>query len=311
MKRRQPEIARFEGVIVDTITPRRAEEHSIDLSATLELIDYLGESGAQGIALLGSLGEFVHFALDDRRHMVKFAAKRSRLPLLVNVTHSTLDGTVELAREAAGAGVAAVLLMPPYYFRYRQETIRTFFLTCAAAIGEAVPMFLCNVPEFTTELEPSTASGLLATGLFEGMVESSPNIEAMRRLAAESQGSTCTLLAGRDGLYGQARELGARGVISAAACAVPELMVALDGALKLDQQQRVARLQAILAEFLDWLTTLPPSAVIKEAVRQRKLKAGVFGTPLGPEEERKLGEFRGWFRAWLPGVRRECETPGA
>jgi 4-hydroxy-tetrahydrodipicolinate synthase len=310
MKRRQPEIARFEGVIADAVTPRRAEEHSIDLGATLELIDYLAESGAQGIALLGSLGEFVHFALDDRRHMVKFAAKRSRLPLLVNITHSTLDGTVELAREAAGSGVAGMMLMPPYYFRYRQETVRAFFLACAAAIGNAAPIFLCNVPEFTNELEASTAAELLDTGLFAGLIESSPNIEDWRRVAGEADGRRFTLLAGRDGLYCEGRRLGARGVVSAVACAVPELMAALERALNADQQLRVVRLQTILGEFLEWLELFPPPAAIKEAVRQRKLKAGVFGMPLGPEDDRKMGEFREWFRAWLPGVLRECETGG-
>jgi dihydrodipicolinate synthase/N-acetylneuraminate lyase len=307
MKRRQPEIARFEGVIVDAVTPRRAEEHSIDLGATLELIDYLAESGAQGIALLASLGEFVHFALDDRRHMVNFAAKRSRLPLLVNVTHSTLDGTIMLAREAASSGVAGVMLMPPYYFRYRQETMRAFFLACAAGIGDAAPIFLANVPEFTNGLESSTASGLLATGLFKGMIESSASLEAIRAVVEETQGCSFTLLAGRDCLYCQARDLGARGVVSAAACAVPELMVALDRALKAGEQPRVARLQAILTEFLDWLDQFPPPAAIKEAVRQRKLKVGVFGMPLGPEQDRKMDEFREWFRAWLPGVLRECQ----
>src|SRR5713226_4174535 len=94
----------LEGVIVAAVTPRRANGHSMDLGATLELLDFLGGSRANGIALLGSTGEFVHFALDDRSHMVNLAAKRSRLPLLVNVSDSTLDGAVELAREAGAAG---------------------------------------------------------------------------------------------------------------------------------------------------------------------------------------------------------------
>ena len=151
-------------MFVAAITPRRAHEHSIDLGATLELIDFLGERGVAGIALLGSTGEFVHFALDDRRHMVNFAAKRSRVPLLVNVSHSTLDGAVELAREAASAGVAGVLLMPPYYFRYKQEEIRSFYLAYARAMGDATSTYLYNVPAFTTEIASSTAADFVVSG---------------------------------------------------------------------------------------------------------------------------------------------------
>src|SRR5581483_4606038 len=99
----------FQGIIIAALTPRRPNETSIDLAATLELVDHLGRTGASAIALLGSTGEFVHFALDDRRHMTSFAVKRSRVPLLVNVSHSTLDGAVELAHEAVEAGVGGVL----------------------------------------------------------------------------------------------------------------------------------------------------------------------------------------------------------
>src|SRR5216684_4248828 len=157
------------GVLVAAVTPRRAQEHSIDLAATLEMIDFLGNSGVNGITLLGSTGEFVHFALDDRRHMVNFAAKRSRLPLLVNVSHSTLDGAIELAREAASAGVAGILLMPPYYFRQDQDAIRSFYLAFAAAIGDALPIYLYNIPSCTNDIAGATAADLLASGLFAGI----------------------------------------------------------------------------------------------------------------------------------------------
>src|SRR5258708_9034552 len=105
--KKQPEDPKpLAGVLVAAVTPRRAQEHSIDLAATLEMIDFLGNSGVNGIALLGSTGEFVPFALDDRRHMLNFAARPSHVPLLVNVSHSTLDGSMWLARGSAGAAAA-------------------------------------------------------------------------------------------------------------------------------------------------------------------------------------------------------------
>ena len=67
--RAQHDAARLGGMIAAAPTPRRAEEYSIDLGATLEMIDFFCQSGVQAITLLGSTGEFVHFALDDRRHV--------------------------------------------------------------------------------------------------------------------------------------------------------------------------------------------------------------------------------------------------
>ena len=288
------------------ITPRRAHERSIDLGATLELIDFLGERGVAGIALLGSTGEFVHFALDDRRHMVNFAAKRSRVPLLVNVSHSTLDGAVELAREAAGAGVAGVLLMPPYYFRYKQEEIRSFYLAYAKAMDDATSTYLYNIPAFTTEIASSTAADLLSGGPFSGIKDSSGSMEYFSALCEQSALTPFTILAGQERVYVQQRRAGAHGTVSGVASVLPELMVALEHAIVAGEQERTQRLEARVMEFLAWSDQFPWPAAAKEALKQRKLKSGALATPLSAEGERKLPEFAEWFRGWLPAVLREC-----
>jgi 4-hydroxy-tetrahydrodipicolinate synthase len=296
----------LEGIIVAAVTPRRAQEHCIDLGATLELIDFLGASGVAGIALLGSTGEFVHFSVDDRRHMVHLAAKRSRVPLLVNVSYSTLDGAIELARDAASAGVAGVLLMPPYYFRQSQQSIRSFYRTFAAEVGEAAPIYLYNIPACTTEIESALAAELLSTGLFAGIKDSSGSLDYFRALQQQAAKTPFTLFAGHERIYRQCREMGAKGIVSGVASALPELMVALDRALASGATEKVERLEALLSEFLDRVEIFPWPAGVKEAARQRKLKPGALASPLGPEAERKLAEFGEWFEGWLPGVLGEC-----
>jgi len=300
------ETARLGGMFVAALTPRRADEYSIDLGATLEMIDFLCQTGVQGITLLGSTGEFVHFALDDRRHMVNFAAKRSRVPLLVNVSHSTLDGAIELAREATSAGVAGILLMPPYYFHHDQDAIRSFYLAFAAAFGDALPVFLYNIPSCTNEIAVATAVDLLGSGLFAGIKDSSGDLNNFRALSEQLSSTPFTLFCGQERIYVEAKRLGAHGAIFGTASAVPELLVALDAAICAGAQDRIHRLQARLNEFVDWIEIFPMTVGIKEAARQRKLKAGALAVPLGERGERKLSEFSDWFRGWLPIVLREC-----
>lgn len=294
------------GVIVAATTPRRSHEYSIDLAATLELVDFLGNSGVNAICLLGSTGEFVHFALDDRRHMTGFAAKRSRVPLLVNVSHSTLDGAVELAREAATDGVAGVLIMPPFYFRYGQDAIRSFFLQFASEVDNAVPIYLYNIPIFSSPIEVSTARELLGTGLFAGIKDSSGSWDYFERLREQSASVPFAFFAGDERIYAKARPLGARGGISGVACAVPELMVSIERTLNQEARSDIARLECRLLEFLHWVEQFPAPVAIKEAVRLRKLKMGAWAVPIGKDLEPKLAEFGEWFLAWLPQVLREC-----
>ncbi len=296
----------IDGVIAAAVSPRRARENSIDLGATLELVDFLGERGCNGIALLGSTGEFVHFALDDRRHMVRFAAKRSRVPLLVNVSHSTLDGAVDLARDAAEDGIAGVMIMPPYYFRYEQPEIRAFLLQFAKEVDGGVPIYLYNIPFFTNPLEVETAVELLNTGLFAGIKDSSGDPAYLAALPRRAGDLPVRRFVGSEAIYTEARIGGASGIISGVASALPELLVAIDRAICTGDHERARALDRYIHELLAQMRSFPLPVAIIEALRVRKQKMGAFAGPMSEETNRRLSDFREWFVGWLPDVLRDC-----
>lgn len=293
------------GVWVAAVTPRRANGHEIDIGATIELLDFLADRGVRGVALLGSTGEFLHFDFDNRQRLVKLTAKSGRLPVMVNVSHSTLDGSIRLAEEADGAGAAALLLMPPYFFRYSQEAIRAFYMEFIDQAAVKAPVFLYNIPFFTTPLDAQLACELLATGRFAGIKDSSGDWSYYQQLAAQRDRTPFTLLIGNDVIFTRGRSAGADGVVSGVACGVPELIVGLDHAIAGGDVSRVDRLQKWLEEFIAWIDSFPTPVGVKEAVSIRGFKGGPPAAPLGKEAERKLGEFREWFQSWLPAVQRE------
>ncbi len=303
---RAPERNPFEGVIIAAVTPRRESETSIDLAGTLELVDQLSRSGANAIALLGSTGEFVHFALDDRRNMTNFAVRRSRVPILVNISHSNLDGAVELAREAAASGASGLLLMPPYYFRYDGESVKQFYLEFARRVRRQLPVLLYNIPQFTSEIPVSIATELLSSGEFAGIKDSSGSWDYFVALREQSLKTPFSVLVGSDGLYSKARRAGAHGVISGIASAIPELMVALERAIAAGDDARVAVLDARLAEFIAQIGALPAPIGIKQAANLRNWRAGAMAIPPTAQQ----AAFSEWFRGWLPGVLEVCQ-PGA
>ncbi len=135
----QPKLAVIQGVHAALVTPRRQDRSQVDLGAALELVDFLCRSGVDGIVLLGSTGEFTHFDVEDRLRLTQFAIKRSRAPVMVNVSHSSLDGALTLARQACSDGASALLLMPPHFFRYGQEEIEEFYLRFAQETRERGP----------------------------------------------------------------------------------------------------------------------------------------------------------------------------
>jgi dihydrodipicolinate synthase/N-acetylneuraminate lyase len=293
------------GIYVAAVTPQRKGGEA-DVAAMLELVDFLAAAGVNGIALLGSTGEFLHLTFDDRVRLVQLAVKRSRVPVLVGVGHSTLEGAIELGRDAVSAGAAGLLLMPPYFFRYSQEDIHEFYVQFAAAVGSSARIFLYNIPFFTNEIAIETATALLSTGQFAGIKDSSGQYGYFERLFAVSRDKPFTLLVGNDRIYTRARQAGAHGIVSGVACVVPELLVGLDRAIQKNLAAEIERLDARLQEFIAWHDRFPTPVAIKAAAVERGLNVGPLAVPLAPAGQNRLEEFREWFNAWLPEVQKEA-----
>src|SRR5579871_1767380 len=254
------------GVIAAAVTPHGKRGEEPDIGATLELIDFLCAAGVQGIALLGSTGEFVNLNYDDRVRLVYLAVKRSRVPVLAGVSHSTLDGALALGREASAAGAAGLLLMPPHFFRYRQPEIREFYLRFAAEMSHGAPVYLYNIPVFTSAITSETATELLATGRFAGIKDSSGDWGYFAALNRHKREHPCTVLVGHDAVFAPARKAGADGVVSGVACAAPELLLALDRAITQNAEADAQRLDARLHEFLCRIDRFPTPVAIKAAL---------------------------------------------
>jgi dihydrodipicolinate synthase/N-acetylneuraminate lyase len=293
-------------VFAALITPRRAGANEADLAALFDLLDFVASRGVAGIALYGSTGEFVHYSLDERARVAGLCVKRSRVPVLVNVSHSTFEGTVFMAQAAADAGAAGMLIMPPYYYRYDQEEIEAYFMAVGGAMAKLGPLYLYNIPVFSSPILASTAVRLLQTGMFAGIKDSSGDPGAFETLAHARATHQFELFAGNDRIYRQALRAGAAGIISGVACALPELLLAMDAAAIVTDDAKVEALNAQLQEFIDRIEPLPAPVGIREAAGARGLKPGPHAAPLGETALKHLFDFRQWFTAWLPGVLEDC-----
>lgn len=292
------------GIYAELATPRRAGLAEADTAALLDYVDTVARARVDGLVFFGAAGEFVHFDLNDRMHAVKMAIRRSRVPVLVNASHSTLDGAIALADDAIGSGAAGVLLLPPYLYRYGEADIEEFYLRFRREVPRDVPVYLYNLPFCGNEISEALAQRLLATGEFAGINDASGDwnsFESLVRVNAKIQ-----LLVGNERLYLNARKHGAAGCVSGVAAVVPELMVALDRALQKQPEDRAILLNGFLHEFTDRLERLPPAAGIATAAAARGWKFNNAAVPLSPASRAEQDKFCGWLRDWLPAVLKEC-----
>jgi 4-hydroxy-tetrahydrodipicolinate synthase len=297
----------IQGVYAAAVTPRRLGTQDINLGAMWDLIDYLIGHGAQGIVLLGCTGEFVHFSTAERMRLMGLAAKRSRVPVIFNCSHTTFDGTVELAQAADASGAAGVLVMPPHFFKYTQEQISAFYRQVAEDAELQVPLLLYNIPQFTNVISLETASDLLSNGVVQGIKDSSGDLANFEGLQTLRQQHSFALMLGNDALVVPARSKGCDGVISGVACAIPELLIALDRAVTSGVPEVVTRLEARLRQFIQWCDKMPTPMAVKEATALRGFKLGPHSLSCDGNMQRDVDAFREWFKGWLPTVLTECK----
>lgn len=299
------------GVYASLITPRRDGEVEVDLAAMLETIDFVTSRGVNGIVLFGPNGEFTHFTCEERSRFNALATKRSRVPVLANVSHSTFDGTVALAEEAAGSGVAGVIALPPYFYRYDSESVRTFYLELAAQVAKWTAVYIHNAPGLTSGIAADDIRELLATGMFAGVIDSSGQEQEIASLSETVAGTSATVICGSDELFTRALRLGIPALVSDAASAVPELLAAMQRSWSASDPGAEARLQLRLEEFLVWTRRFPAPLCIRQACALRGVKTGGSAVPLGPALSAALKEFREWFRGWIQEVETECKPLAA
>jgi 4-hydroxy-tetrahydrodipicolinate synthase len=282
----------FEGVQAAAITPR-GSSGEVDYGAGFELIDHLSKGGANGILLFGPAGEYPAFPPEERNRLLKLGVKRSRVPVLAGVGSATLDASMELAREAQNADAAALVLPPPYFFRYDQDDLRTYFRQFAAGLGTEPPILIYR----SGGLAVDTVIELWESGKFGGAIDPSGDLDAVHAMRVAG----VPVLTADDSIAARA---GRCGVVSDVACAAPELAAALHRAVRAGNEIMVAELDHALQEFIRWSARFPEPTAVRLATSLRGLKTGALAMPLSPEKQKDLDAFRDWFQRWLPAVRK-------
>lgn len=282
---------KLSGLFPATVTPTRPGTLDADYTGALDLIDFLADRGAAGVCMLGSTGEFLNLSFADRQRLIYLANKRTRVPLIVGVSHSTLAGALQLADDAISSGADALLVMPPYFFAYGQPEIEEFYRQFAREAGGAVPLMLYNIPQFSSGIAVETAERLLSSGQYAGIKDSSGNWEYFSELLTLRRQMNFALFAGNDRIAARAMAEGADGVVSGCACAIPEVVGRAIGG---DEAA-----QAKLLAFIEWIERFPTPMGVKYAAGWRGQKGGAPATPLAAETERVLVEFEAWFRELL------------
>ena len=146
--------------ITPAVTPL-CPDGQIDFESCKNLYNHLIDGGVDGIVVLGSIGEFFAFTLQQKKDLVRFAVEtvQHRVPVIIGTTSMVFDEIVELSNYYVDLGADAVMIIPPYYFYHTDESVIEYYGRLAEAIHGDV--YLYNFPDRTGyEISPAVVRKL-------------------------------------------------------------------------------------------------------------------------------------------------------
>ncbi len=296
-------LVRFEGVFPILATPFD-ERENLDLESFARIVSFMAEVGADGVTVLGVLGESNRMVDSERAALVRtaVAAAAGRIPVVVGTSHRGTRAARDLSRAAESLGADAVMVAPAREPVPSEERVLELFREVADGIS--VPLVVQDHPA-STEVH-------MTVPLLLRLVNEIPRVACIKeeapptpvRIAALRRGMTgrrVPVLTGLGALYGLFDlEAGSGGFMTG--FAFPEVLVAMVRAARANRMDEV---RALYARFLPLIVfeQQPGVAVRKEIYRLRGLigsgRVRHPGSGLAPFAAEQL---RGLLDKVLPGV---------
>lgn len=232
------------GIVPPLVTPLVAQDE-LDQAGLQRLVKHVLAGGVHGLFILGTTGEAPSLSYRLRRELIEQVCRLvdGRVPVLVGITDTAFTESVALAKVAAEAGAAAVVLATPYYFPAGQTELIGYVEHIAAELP--LPLVLYNMPSLTKVwFEIETLKQLAPIERIIGIKDSSGDLAYFARLMElKALRPDWSVMIGPEALLGDAMRCGGDGGVSGGANIAPRLFVDLYDALAGGDQDASSALQ--------------------------------------------------------------------
>lgn len=256
------------GALAASITPLSSLGVEPDDDAFGPLCDFYVDAGLDGVLALGTAGEGILLAVDERRRVADLflEAADNRLQVAVHCGAQTTADTVALAAHAAEVGADAVVVIGPPYFKLDEKAQYGHFFAAAAACAP-LPFY---VYEFA-----ATTGYAIAPAVLERLRNDATNVVGLKvsdtPLAAFEKYVLpgFDIFVGPEALIADGMARGARGAVSALASALPREVAAV---VRDPAPEGASR----LGELREFVERFPRQAALKRLL-------ALQGVPVNPD----------------------------
>ena len=251
------------------------ENGSVDIPSAKKQTDFLIKGGVNGIAYLGTSGEFFVLTLQEKKDYLKAMVEHvaGRVNVIAGVGDTSVLNTLELLKYVEEIGVDGVLLINPYYCIYSEDMIEAYYTKLAESTK--LQIIIYNFPVLTGYSMDAPLVGRLAAkhknivGIKE-TVGDPVHVQSMIDLKKQLP-DFIVFSAFENQIIG-ALIAGAEGCINATANFAPEYTVGIYNAFMAGDMEKACYYQKKLSRCMDFYSYANPLFMgCKQAVYDRVL----------------------------------------
>ena len=246
----------IKGIIPPMVTPL-TDEGKLDVKSLKKLIDHLLKGGVHGIFLLGTNGEGPSLSYETRKELITKSCEfiDKRVPVLVGITDTSFEGSINIARCAKKAGADVVVIAPPYYFPISQNEMVTYLKPLIEELP--LPFMMYNMPSCTKlHLSIDTVKCAKQLGAI-GIKDSSGDIDYLYELINTFKDAPdFSIIAGTESFIPETIAKGGHGAVAGGANFFPSLFVDLYEACIANDVELIATLQAKVIRIYETIYTV-------------------------------------------------------
>jgi 4-hydroxy-tetrahydrodipicolinate synthase len=247
---------KFNGIIPPMLTPLLSNSQ-LDFDGVKKVVNHLVDGGVHGIFILGTTGESISLSYQARRDLIEQTAQHinNRVPLLVGITDTSIDESLNLVSLAYDSGAAAVVATPPFYFHLGQEELYEYYWDLADR--SKLPLFLYNMPSMTKiNMSVDTAVRLSEHPNIIGLKDSSANTVYFQSLKYSIDRDDFSLFVGPEEIMAETVLMGGNGGVTGGANLFPKLYVKMYEAAVAHDFKAIMVLQKQILEIATLLYTI-------------------------------------------------------
>jgi 4-hydroxy-tetrahydrodipicolinate synthase len=215
------------GIIPPIVTPLLSNTE-LDVKGLKNLINYLLEGGVHGVFALGTTGEATNLEYSLRKEFIKLTCEfvGKKVPVVVGITDTCIEGSLEIANTAKDAGADAVVISAPYYLPISQNEFVFYLEQLVPQLP--LPFLMYNMPSCTKmHMSIPTVRRAKELGAI-GIKDSSGNLPYLLSLIEEFKDSPeFAVIAGTEMFIPETMMNGGHGAVAGGANIFPSMFVEL------------------------------------------------------------------------------------